>query len=241
MKSAAFSLTSVIAATGSAIVACAAVALYTAPTHAQAPREPVIFLDQAWSQGDREWYYQFSQGSSVISYDIFLNLEVAGSQELFRGDANSERFGLIPQAPKPGINPDGLPIGLSKTSVPKALVKDEHIGDYVGLNCAACHNAQLNYQGKRIRIDGGVGNTFDLMGFVYALGRRVAGHAEGRCQVRTHGGPCRRNVCGGQGFPAHALRERCRARAPVPHACPGGAYLVGTLREWTRFPSSSIV
>ena len=41
-----------------------------------------------WSQEDREWYYQFSQGSTVISYDIFLNLEVAGSQELFRSDAN---------------------------------------------------------------------------------------------------------------------------------------------------------
>jgi hypothetical protein len=32
---------------------------------------------------DREWYYHFSQGSAAIHYDIFLNLEVAGSQELF--------------------------------------------------------------------------------------------------------------------------------------------------------------
>ena len=143
--------------------------LSSTPAFAQAPREPVIFLDQAWSQGDREWYYQFSQGSSVISYDIFINLEVAGSQELFRGDANSDRFGLIPQAANAATNPDGLPIGLAKTSVTKALVKDEHSGEYVGLTCAACHNAQLYYQGKRIRIDGGAANTFDLMGFVYAL------------------------------------------------------------------------
>ena len=143
--------------------------LSATPASAQAPRDPVIFLDQAWSQGDREWYYQFSQGSSVISYDIFLNLEVAGSQELFRGDANSERFGLIAQTANAPTNPDGLPIGLAKTSVTKSLVKDEHAGDYVGLTCAACHNAQLNYQGKRIRIDGGAANTFDLMGFVYAL------------------------------------------------------------------------
>ena len=65
-------------------------------------------------------YYQFSQGSSVIPYDIFLNLEVAGSQELFRSDANSERYGLITQAANPRINPDGLPIGLSKTSLSTA-------------------------------------------------------------------------------------------------------------------------
>ena len=63
-----------------------------APVSAQqgAPAEPVIYLNQAWSQDDREWYYQFSQGSTVLSYDIFLNLEVAGSQELFRSDANSD-------------------------------------------------------------------------------------------------------------------------------------------------------
>src|SRR5271165_6917193 len=55
----------------------------------QSSDDSVTYLDQAWPQADREWYYQMSQGSTVISYDIFLNLEVAGSQELFRSDANS--------------------------------------------------------------------------------------------------------------------------------------------------------
>jgi hypothetical protein len=62
---------------------------------AQTANQPVIYLNQAWSQDDREWYYHFSQGSAVLSYDTFLNLEVAGGQELFRSDANSERYGLI--------------------------------------------------------------------------------------------------------------------------------------------------
>ena len=44
----------------------------------------VILLDQGWSQEDREWYYHFSQGSAVLSYDIYLNLEAAGSQDLLR-------------------------------------------------------------------------------------------------------------------------------------------------------------
>jgi hypothetical protein len=61
----------------------------------QSSKDSVIYLDQAWSQADRETFYQISQGSQAIAFDIFVNLEVAGSQELFRSDGNSERFGLI--------------------------------------------------------------------------------------------------------------------------------------------------
>ena len=139
------------------------------PAAAQSPGDHVTYLDQAWSQSDRDWFYHFSQGSAVISYDIFLNLEVAGSQELFRSDTNSERYGLITDAANPQSNPDGLPIGLSKTVITDRRWKGEETGEFVGLNCAACHEGQLNYKGKHIRIDGGVGNTFDMMGYIYAL------------------------------------------------------------------------
>src|SRR5208283_1624886 len=131
----------------------------------QSSGDSVTYLDQAWTQADREWYYQMSQGSTVISYDIFLNLEVAGSQELFRSDANSERYGLIPQAANPRTNPDALAVGLTKTVVTEGRWK----GEAIGMNCAVCHTAQLTYQGKRIRIDGGVANTFDFMSFDSAL------------------------------------------------------------------------
>jgi hypothetical protein len=132
---------------------------------AQASGEPVVYLDQGWSQADREMYYQISQGAQIISYDIYLNLEVAGSQELFRSDTNSDRYGLITQGPNPRTNPDGLPIGLTKTVTTEGRWK----GEQLGINCAACHNAQLTYQGKRIRIDGGVGNTFDILAMVQGL------------------------------------------------------------------------
>src|SRR5271165_3577902 len=132
---------------------------------AQSSGDPVIYLDQAWSQADREMYYQISQGSKIISYDIFLNLEVAGGQELFRSDANSERYGLIPQAANPRSNPDALAVGLTKTVVTEGRWK----GEAIGMNCAVCHTAQLTYQGKRIRIDGGVANTFDFMSYDSAL------------------------------------------------------------------------
>jgi len=140
-----------------------------APAAAQSANGPIIYLDQAWSEADREWYYHFSQGSAVMSYDISLNLEVAGSQELFRSDANSERFGLIPEAANPQYNPDGLPIGISKTVIATPSWKGEETGEFAGLTCAACHEEELEYKGKHIRIDGGVGNKFDMQGYIEAL------------------------------------------------------------------------
>jgi hypothetical protein len=130
-----------------------------------------IYLNQAWSQDDREWYYHFSQGSAVLSYDIFMNLEVAGSQDLFRSDANSARYGLIPEGAN-WMNPDGLPIGISKTTV-ATPIGDLPAGDYAGLTCAACHETQLNYKGKHVRIDGGPANAFDMQGYIKALNAAI--------------------------------------------------------------------
>jgi len=136
---------------------------------AQPSREPVTYLNQAWSQDDREWYYNFAQGATVMSYDIFLNLEVADSQELFRSDANSERYGVIPQPPNPRTNPDGLPIGISKTVITKPAWKGAVTGEFAGVTCAMCHASELRYQGRRIRIDGGNNNALDYQGYVRAL------------------------------------------------------------------------
>ena len=150
-----------------------AVVMLAAPTliplacntaEAQQNTGDVVYLDQAWSQADREMFYQISQGARLISYDIFLNLEVADSQELFRSDANSERYGLIPQAPNPRTNPDGLPVGLTKTVFTEGRWK----GETVGITCALCHTGELTYKGKHIRIDGGIGSRFDIMAYFAA-------------------------------------------------------------------------
>ena len=152
-----------------AVLFCALYSLQHLKTvRAAAPQSStgnVIYLDQGWSNDVREQYYHISQGSTVLPYDIFLNLEVAGGQELFRSDANSEHYGLTPDAANPQWNPDGLPIGLSKTLTADGPWK----GEDVGLTCAACHNTDLFYQGKRVRIDGGVGNHFDIEGYLSAL------------------------------------------------------------------------
>ena len=68
----------------------------------------VVSLDQGWSAEDRLRYYFTSQGSAAMSYDIFLNLEVANSQELFRADKNLTGYGLLPHPADGRYNPDGL-------------------------------------------------------------------------------------------------------------------------------------
>jgi hypothetical protein len=135
-------------------------ALFSSYAYAQQPKQPVIFLKQAWSQKDSEWYWHFSQGSAVLGYDIFLNLEVADGQELFRADANLVRYGLIPDAAN-YMNPDALPIGISKETV-TSPIKGWPAGDYVGMTCAACHSGQIRYQGKFIHIEGAGNNAIDM-------------------------------------------------------------------------------
>lgn len=115
----------------------------------------VVYAEQNWSTADSLWFYNTTQGSNLIPYDIFLHLEVPDSQQLFRSDENMDRLRYLPQTASPA-NPDALPVG---------WVKDNHAGkDYIGFNCAACHTSQINYKGTAIRIDGGAAQAdMDLM------------------------------------------------------------------------------
>jgi hypothetical protein len=137
---------------------------------AQDAKNKVVLIDQGWSEEEREQYYRTSQGSALLSYDIFLHLEEAKSDKLFRADENMVRYGLIPQPADAKLNPDSLPIGWTKTVVSEGRWK----GEWAGISCAACHNAQLEYKGNKIRIDGGVNLAFDLYAFVRGLDDAVA-------------------------------------------------------------------
>lgn len=117
--------------------------------------ENTIYLEQNWSQKDREWFYHADQGSRLVPYNLFLVLEQAANNQLFRDPVNLLRYGLIP-ARSTSQNPDNLPIGFSRNE------------DALGLTCAACHTQQLKYEGKYIRIDGGQ-PMFDLQYFLADL------------------------------------------------------------------------
>jgi hypothetical protein len=113
------------------------------------PDTPPVFLQQGWSDTTRAAFYQTTQGSRMLPYAWFIKLEQATSRQRFAAPANMRRMGFLVD----GItvtNPDELPVGFAKDVDP---VK----GDQVGLTCAGCHTGELEYNGTRVRIDGGQG------------------------------------------------------------------------------------
>jgi hypothetical protein len=103
--------------------------------------------------GDRANFYHLSEGGELFPVDWLLALDVEvpasdGSVHVRRFLDNIERFGLLPDARHPG-NPYGLPVGVS---VARAKLNGMEM---IGLNCAACHVGQVQYQNHAVRIDGG--------------------------------------------------------------------------------------
>jgi hypothetical protein len=123
------------------------IAFADAPNH--------VYLEQNWTEQERQYFYFADQGSRLVPYDFFLNLEQADSKQLFRSNENMLRYGLI-VAPKSQANPDALPIGFARKK------------DYVGPTCAACHTQQINYQNNIMMIDGAQ-SFFDLQKFLGGL------------------------------------------------------------------------
>ncbi|MBL4868826.1 MAG: hypothetical protein JKY67_20880 [Pseudomonadales bacterium] len=111
--------------------------------------DQISYVDQNWSPSASLWFYNTTQGSRLIPYDIFLHLEQPDSKERFRSNTNMSRFRYLPQA-ETFANPDGLPVGWVKDK----YSDDKEVKEYVGLTCAACHTAQINYNNIGVRIDG---------------------------------------------------------------------------------------
>lgn len=124
---------------------------------AQLLAEPVIDLDQKWSDKDLKAWYDGTQGSRLIPLDWLLALEQPDAISLFIADEHIAKFRYLPR-------PGKLPIGfaLDDTSDDQLSVtrlrwrSDQKANEkWVGLNCAACHTSQITYRGSRVRVEGG--------------------------------------------------------------------------------------
>ena len=138
--------------------------------------------DQGWDdQTTRSWYHA-DQGTAFFPYAWLLALEQADGRELFTAPDNLRRFGFLPDPPHPSFNPDGLPVGFSRTTI--AIDRPPFScwqGEWVGLTCAACHTGELRYQGAAIRIEGGPAqNDIEASASAWAvLGRGLRRPSEG--------------------------------------------------------------
>jgi len=115
----------------------------------------VAFLDQGWSPEVSHRTYFMPQGSRLVPYAWFLALEQPDSRTPFRDDRNMARLRFLLQLPD-AVNPDGLPIGfVREAGGPPGDLPAASAGDWLGLTCAACHTAQIDYDDVGYRIDGG--------------------------------------------------------------------------------------
>jgi len=132
---------------------------------ARALEGDIVYLDQGWQQGYRQKYYFTPQGSHIIPLDMALSLQSSTSDKMIFGeDGTAEtKFGFLSYPKSDGQtgsnhNPHGLPIGFVEDL-------DRNETPMLGINCAACHTANIKVGDKTVRIDGGAA-LGDFMGLI---------------------------------------------------------------------------
>ena len=104
----------------------------SAPALAQSA-PPLEYARQGWAKEERQAFYTTSQGSHMIQYPWFKALRRLDKDEPFGAD-QLQRYGYLVNE---GAT-SGLPVG---------FVIDEQDGKrYLGMTCAACHTAEIEYQ-----------------------------------------------------------------------------------------------
>lgn len=140
----------------------------------------VIYPDQGWSAQESQWYYFTSQGSNLLPWEIFLELEATNRQKsdigkagqdgvLFRDPALMNQYRYLVQTAT-DWNPEALPVGFVKDTY-GGINDDERT--YVGYTCAACHTSQVDVNGTAIRVDGGPAMA-DMPKFLKGLSSALA-------------------------------------------------------------------
>jgi mono/diheme cytochrome c family protein len=165
----------------------------TLPQDGSLPKDPGFH----WDPAGRAWFHHADQGTTIMPYEWLIALEqpdvrilrrpgLFGDPELFLAPGYMSRFGFLPGADHPSLNPGAkLPLGwaigrdfvdpTSDRNKPGAYNAKPY--NAVGLTCAACHTGRLTYKqldGKQVDvlIEGGSA-MIDLRKLQSALGRAV--------------------------------------------------------------------
>ena len=129
---------------------------------------------QNWSSADRQAWYRASQGSRLIPYSWLLALEDASGAPFLRTET-ALKYRYLPAAPGEASQ---LPVGFAiDTNRHSAKLAETDLRWYsgqrphepwVGMNCSACHTAELIVNDHPVRVDGGP-TMGDFAGFTGAL------------------------------------------------------------------------
>jgi len=154
----------------------------------QTPTPPPSDTVQGWDAATRNGWYNADQGSRLMPLAWMRALEQpdapapasGGQPRLFLDNSYLATLGILP--PRPGAD---LPIGFASDQIDDSgLVrtnlhwlagvapKNDPV-PWVGLNCAACHTAQMSYNGQSYTVDGGP-SLFDFQKFVEGVDKALA-------------------------------------------------------------------
>ena len=97
--------------------------------------KPVIYLDQGWTQQQRQTFYETPQGSYLIPLKWYLSLEQPDDDKLFSRRNHIEKFNYLIMTETDG-NVIGLPLGF-------AIEPLDNGENWVGYTCAACHTNEI--------------------------------------------------------------------------------------------------
>ena len=128
---------------------------------------------QGWTPKQQEDWYYATQGSRLIPLSWLRALEQADNSERFLDPDFIRSFGLLVD----DVSAEGLPVGFARDDNDDSSLTVSKLRwfagqgsreKWVGLNCSACHTAELEYNGTKVRIDGGP-SLFDFQSFIEAL------------------------------------------------------------------------
>ena len=148
------------------------------------PIRKAIWLEQGWSQEQRERFHHADQGTQTLNipYEWFVALEqprlsLTGDVGRLSDPAYLDRYGFIPGATKGGEIQ--LPIGFARGEIMRKPNGEAWLNPRtnepmtgLGFTCAACHTGRLTYGDSTLLIDGGPALT-DLGKFRQGLGISV--------------------------------------------------------------------
>jgi len=142
---------------------------------------------QGWSTADQYSWYRGSQGSRLLPLSWLLALEEAQSDQLFLRPESVERLGyLLPEKDDKVQLPIGFaidrgPIGKDMATDIRWAAGQKDDVPWVGLNCSACHTAQIKAGDRMLRIDGGP-TLADFQSFVRGLNAALVATATDRAK-----------------------------------------------------------
>ena len=129
--------------------------------------QDIVYLDQGWTEQQRQAFYETPQGSYLIPLKWYLSLEQPDNRKLFSNPAHIKSFKYLLSDEDYTHNDvkSVVPLGFAVEPVPSG-------DDWLGYTCSACHTNDIVFKEQHVRIDGAP-TLADFSGFIIQLQKSV--------------------------------------------------------------------